>query len=111
LRLVNAAALYYLIRNVVAWQPGWFMRRPLIFLGQHSLQVFTAHVLAVYFINAFPVVFATTAPGRWLAMVIILAWMFGAAGLHAAWRYIVEPGAAPTPARAAAPIGLAEPAG
>lgn len=35
------------VGNAIAWV---FSRRPLVFLGQHSLQVFTAHVVVVYLI-------------------------------------------------------------
>jgi hypothetical protein len=51
LRLVNFLVIAYLLMRLVAWRPRFFQARWFVWLGQHSLQVFAAHVLLVYLVT------------------------------------------------------------
>jgi peptidoglycan/LPS O-acetylase OafA/YrhL len=57
--------------------------RPLVFLGQHSLHVFSAHIVIVYLLAA---IFQDGPPNELVGTLIILLCVFGlylAAWLHA----------------------------
>lgn len=59
--------------------------RPFVFLGQHSLHVFTAHILIVYILSSF---YRNGPPNQLIGSVLILicvAMLFVAAWLHAKW--------------------------
>ena len=49
--LVNCTAFAYLLYELARRHPRWFVWRPFAFLGQHSLQVFSFHVLMVYMLQ------------------------------------------------------------
>lgn len=48
-RVVNTLLLAYLVAWLVQRRFALFTLKPLVFLGQHSLQVFTFHAVAIYF--------------------------------------------------------------
>jgi hypothetical protein len=50
LRLVNFATHVYLIAYLLHKFPSWMRWRPLVFLGEHSLQVFSWHLLLLLII-------------------------------------------------------------
>lgn len=75
LRLLNTAALYYLIYAVAARFPSVVEWRPLAFIGQKALPVFSAHIVVVYILAAFPAVFTDVAAGRWIGTAIMLGTM------------------------------------
>jgi hypothetical protein len=83
LRLLNTGVVIYLCHLCLRRWPRAFDVPPLALLGQHSLTVFTVHLLAAYVIFAFPQTFAVTAGGRMLSSAIILATMFATAMVHA----------------------------
>jgi len=53
LRLLNFAAIAYLATRLAQARPAWFEWRWLAYIGQHSLQVFSFSVAAVYFARLF----------------------------------------------------------
>jgi hypothetical protein len=53
LRLLNFTAIAYLATRLAQTRPSWFEWRWLAYIGQHSLQVFTFSVAAVYFARLF----------------------------------------------------------
>lgn len=83
LRLANTLLLYYLVYVIAARFPQLLTWRPFAFLGQHSMFVFAAHILAAYTILAFPQYFAETISGRAVGTILMLAVMAAAAKLHA----------------------------
>jgi hypothetical protein len=46
--LINFLAFAYLVYCLAGWAPRLFTWRALAFLGQHSIQVFSFHIVAVY---------------------------------------------------------------
>ena len=48
LRIINAAALIYLIYALCRWQPTWFCRGALVHLGRNAIYVFAYHVVLCY---------------------------------------------------------------
>ena len=82
LRLFNAAVLFYLTYLLLSRFPHVLSWRPLVWLGQRSLAVFTTHILATYVILAFPATFAETASGRWLGTALMIASLFAGAAFH-----------------------------
>ena len=51
LRLLDFAAVALVLARLVAWRPALFQARWFVFLGRHSLQVFAAHVFALYLVT------------------------------------------------------------
>jgi hypothetical protein len=84
LRVVNAAVLFALITLAVRARSEWFTWAPLTFLGQHSLAAFTTHVVVAELVLGLPQYFETSASGRAMGNMLLLASMFAAAGTVAA---------------------------
>jgi hypothetical protein len=103
--LVNFLAFSYLVYCLAARFPRAFRWPALAFLGRHSIQVFSFHVVAVYL--AAPLIWRAAARGSWVHDALgaaIVASLFLAAGCHWKWQHrrvsltsvSVNP---PTPAR------------
>jgi hypothetical protein len=90
LRMVNVAVLFYLGHLVLQRFPQVLQWKPFALLGQHSIAVFSIHVVVATAINALPWIFAATPEGRFLATLVMLTALFLAAGLHAGWRHLAE---------------------
>ena len=50
--VINFLAFAYLVYCLATWAPRLFTWRSLAFLGQHSIQVFSFHIVAVYILLA-----------------------------------------------------------
>ena len=50
IRLLNTLVLAYWVAVLIRKSPQIFTIKPLVYLGQHSLQVFTFHVVGIYFL-------------------------------------------------------------
>lgn len=81
LRLLNLAALFYLLALLLRRFPQLTSARPLVFLGQHSLMVFAAHVIAATALQSFPPLFAETASGRWVGTGVMVGVVYAAAAI------------------------------
>jgi hypothetical protein len=85
--LINFLALAYLVYCLATHVPRLFQWRPLAFLGQHSIQVFSFHIVAVYFLRA---ELARIAPSGGLARdavgIALVAALFIPAWCHAQWQ-------------------------
>jgi hypothetical protein len=88
LRVVNLAALAYLITCMAIRFPKLFKWPWLAYLGQHSLQVFTFHVLLLY--SIIPLYNHLVIPAGWIwiiaADMVILGSLTIPARLHARYR-------------------------
>lgn len=87
LRLLDFFLIAYLLARLVEARPRWFQARWFVFLGQHSLQVFAAHVLLVYLVT--PLQWRVLALGVWgllLAALFIVLSLSIPAMVHA--RYL-----------------------
>jgi hypothetical protein len=84
LRLLNFAALAYLAARLAVWRPAWFEWRWLAYLGQHSLQVFTFSVAAVYFAQLFGR--DADVPGQLVTTALALASLTLPAWVHVRYR-------------------------
>lgn len=69
LRLLNFLLLAYALMRLVSWRPQLFQLRWFVFLGQHSLQVFAAHVLLVYLVT--PLQWRVLELGVWGALLAL----------------------------------------
>lgn len=74
-RLLNVAALLYLVQAVAARYPHLLSWRGPALLGRHGLAVYTVHLGVAYAIYAFPQVFAVSSSGRWLGTGLMVAVM------------------------------------
>jgi hypothetical protein len=85
LYLVNFLAFAYLVYCLALRAPRVFAWKPLAFLGRHSLQVFSFHILALYL--TLPLVHAARhSPLMSNALgAALVASLFGAAWCHANW--------------------------
>lgn len=81
LRLLNFIILAYLIAAVAVRYPRLFSLRPLAFLGQHSLTVFSVQAIACAYVLAQPHL-ADTFARRTLTALATVALMFVTAGIH-----------------------------
>jgi len=104
LRLFNAAVLFYLIYLLLSRFPSVLSWRPLVWLGQCSLAVFTTHILATYVIQAFPATFAETTPGRWLGTAFVIATLFAGAAFQTFFSKSTHPKNSLRPAPAHPPL-------
>ncbi len=85
--LVNFLAFSYLVYCLARGFPGAFNWPALAFLGRHSIQVFSFHVVAVYL--ASPLIGRAAARGPWvlnLLGAVVVATLFAAAWCHSWWR-------------------------
>jgi hypothetical protein len=86
LRLINIAAHVYLIAYLFRRFPTWMRWRPLVFLGEHSLQVFSYHLLLYLFILPFKFLYK---PGPAMQLLMLAACtlsLFIPAYLHQRYR-------------------------
>lgn len=70
IRILNMAAMVYLLYAVCQWKPSWFRNSILVSLGQHSIQVFSLHILVCYLAMPWRPWFAE------LSLATQLLWMF-----------------------------------
>ena len=85
LYLINFLAFAYLVYCLALRAPRVFAWRPLAFLGRHSLQVFSFHILALYL--TLPIARAahdSTLMSNTLGAALVAS-LFGAAWCHANW--------------------------
>jgi hypothetical protein len=85
--LVNFLAFSYLVYCVARRFPRAFNWPALAFLGRHSIQVFSFHVVAVYL--ASPLIGRAAARGAWTLNMLgagLVASLFAAAWCHSWWR-------------------------
>lgn len=85
LRLLNFALVAYLVGAGATLFPRAFSWRPLALLGQHTLSVFSAHVVVAMVILTYPELFFYTPAGRWTATGAMLFTLFATA-LVSRWR-------------------------
>jgi hypothetical protein len=81
LRLVDFAAVAYLVGILAAAYPRLLSWRPLEFLGRHSLVVVATQSVVVMMLLQFPVLFATPA-ANWITSACAIASLFVTAGLR-----------------------------
>ncbi|HVU36112.1 MAG TPA: OpgC domain-containing protein [Opitutaceae bacterium] len=74
-RLLDTAALFYLVAVVAGRFPRLVQWRPLAFLGRNALPVFSVHVAVAYVLGAFPAIFADSITGRWLGTLLMIGAM------------------------------------
>jgi len=84
LRLLNFAALAYLVARLSERHPAWFEWRWLAYLGQHSLQVFCFSVVAAYF--GWVIVGDTGIVGQFSISALVLASLTLPARAHVRYR-------------------------
>ncbi len=85
--LVNFLAFAYLLYALATRFPRAFNWPVLAFLGRHSIQVFSLHVVAVYL--ASPLIGRAAARGPWtlnMLGAVLVASLFAAAWCHSWWR-------------------------
>lgn len=85
--LVNFLAFAYVVYGLATRFPRAFNWPPLAFLGRHSIQVFSFHIIVVYL--ALPLIWRAAAEGPWAHNVlgaVLVASLFVAAWCHARWR-------------------------
>lgn len=85
--LVNFLAFSYLVYFLATLLPRAFNWPALAFLGRHSIQVFSFHLVAVYLVS--PLVWRVAAYGSWAYNALgaaLVASLFAAAWCHARWR-------------------------
>lgn len=85
--LVNFLAFAYLIYALAQRWPAAFTWRPLAFLGQHSIQVFSFQIVAVYVASL--LIGHVTPHGFWAfdaLGAVLVASLFAVAWCHAKWR-------------------------
>ena len=85
--LVNFLAFSYLVYALATRFPHAFHWPALAFLGRHSLQVFSFHVVAVYL--AAPLIWRAAAHSPWVSNTLgaaLVASLFVAAWCHSKWR-------------------------
>ncbi len=70
LRVLDFFLVAFLLARLVQWWPQLFQARWFVFLGQHSLQVFAAHVLFVYLVT--PLQWRVLELGLWGALLAAL---------------------------------------
>ncbi len=92
--LVNFLAFSYVLYCLATRFPGAFNWPPLAFLGRHSIQVFSFHVVVIYL--AAPFIWRAAAHGPWaheaLGAAIGLS-LLAPAWCHARWRRTSRPSA------------------
>jgi hypothetical protein len=81
LRLVDFAAVAYLVGILAAAFPRLFAWRPLELLGRHSLVVVAGQSVVVMVLLQFPTLFATPL-ANWLTSASAIGFLFVVAGLH-----------------------------
>lgn len=86
LRLLNTALLYYLVYVIAVRFPRSLAWRPLVFLGQHSMVVFAAHILVAYTLLAFPQLFAQSPLHRAVGTIVMIGSLFAVAAYHQSLR-------------------------
>ena len=84
LRLLNFAALAYLVARISERHPSWFEWRWLAFLGQHSLQVFCYSVAAAYF--GWTIVGDAGIAGQLVIAAVVIASLTLPAWVHVQYR-------------------------
>jgi hypothetical protein len=85
--LVNFLAFSYLVYSLATRFPRAFNWPAFAFLGRHSLQVFSFHVVAVYL--ASPLIWRAAVQGPWAYNALgaaLVASLFAAAWCHSRWR-------------------------
>lgn len=85
--LVNFLAFSYLVYYLATRLPRAFNWPALAFLGRHSIQVFSFHVVAIYL--ALPFIGRASARGPWTYNALgaaLVASLFAAAWCHSRWR-------------------------
>ena len=85
LYLVNFLAFAYLVYCLALRAPRVFAWRPLAFLGRHSLQVFSFHILALYLTLPLARAAHDSPLMRNTLGAALVASLFGAAWFHAHW--------------------------
>jgi hypothetical protein len=88
--LVNFLAFSYLVYSLATRFPRAFNWPALAYLGRHSIQVFSFHVVAVYL--ASPLIWRVAAQGSWAYNALgaaLVASLFVAAWCHSRWRAAV----------------------
>jgi hypothetical protein len=86
LRLVNFATHAYLVAYLLRKFPTWMRWRPMVFLGEHSLQVFSYHLLLLLIIVPFKVLYKPTSATQLLMVVACTLSLFVPAYLHQRYR-------------------------
>jgi hypothetical protein len=84
LRLLNFAAIAYLVMRLSERHPSWFEWRWLAYLGQHSLQVFSYSVAAAYI--GWVIVGDLGTAGQFAVAALVLASLTIPAWLHVQYR-------------------------
>ena len=82
LRLVNFATDVYLIAYLLRKFPTWMRWRPLVFLGEHSLQVFSWHLLLLFIIVPFLSFYKPAPAIQLLVAIASISSLFVPAYLH-----------------------------
>src|SRR5262249_4998215 len=85
--LVNFLAFAYLIYALATRWPALFMWKPLAFLGQHSIQVFSFHIFAKYAV--WPIAEQVKHHGQLTVNafgLLVVTTLFVPAWCHAKWR-------------------------
>jgi hypothetical protein len=85
--LVNFLAFSYLVYCLATRLPRAFNWPALAFLGRHSIQVFSFHVVAIYLVS--PLIWRAAAHGPWAFDALgagLVASLFAAAWCHSRWR-------------------------
>ncbi len=90
--LVNFLAFSYVLYCLATRFPRAFNWPPLAFLGRHSIQVFSFHVVVIYL--AAPLIWRAATHGAWaheaLGAAIVLS-LFAPAWCHARWQRATRP--------------------
>jgi len=90
--LLNFLAFSYLVFCVATRFPRFLQWPALAFLGRHSIQVFSFHVVAVYLV--LPLIGRAAAIGPWtlnMLGVVLVGSLFAAGWSHSLWRSTVAP--------------------
>jgi len=88
IRLLNTLVLAYVVALLIRKIPQIFMFKPLVFLGQNSLAVFTFHSVAIYFFLPWMYKINNNY-AIWADVTLVLAFiatLFMPAYLHQQWR-------------------------
>jgi hypothetical protein len=95
--VINFFAFAYLVYRLASRVPGLFVWRPLAFLGRHSIQVFSFHIVAVYLM--WPLFWRAAAwgtiPYDLLALALVGS-LFVPAWCHARWQALARGVRAPS---------------
>jgi len=88
IRLLNTLALAYIAALIIRKSPQVFNIRPFVFLGRHSLQVFTFHAVAIYFFLPWMPQFneSDSALVDVVLVLVFIMTLYIPAWLHQLWR-------------------------